>query len=156
MELLQEVVGADDLKVLDANVRTTEMLPSTSLDPDSNEKSITLEPMGNLGDWIHPEDLDPMPQCVAQQDQFLWLDAMTKCTSSRCTRHFLFICTPKQWLTQLSILSGPCQELSPPMQSIGARQDTAEELDREDYWSDMAGRSRRCGKPTSPLSCFSE
>lgn len=80
------------------------MLPSTSLDPDFNERSIALTPMENPGVWIHPEDLDPMPQCIAQQDQSLWLDAMTRCTSSRCTRHFLFICTHKQWLTQLSCL----------------------------------------------------
>jgi hypothetical protein len=46
-----------------------------------------------------------MPQCIAQQDQSVWLDTMTKCTIRRCTRHFGFICTQHQWLTQLSCLN---------------------------------------------------
>ncbi|KAF9771093.1 hypothetical protein IL306_011281 [Fusarium sp. DS 682] len=45
-----------------------------------------------------------MPQCIAQQDQSAWLDAMTKCTHHRCTSYFIF-CTHYQWLTQLSCLS---------------------------------------------------
>jgi hypothetical protein len=54
---------------------------------------------------VNPEDLMPMPQCIAQQDQSAWLSAMTKCTSHRCTSHFGVICTHYQWLTQLSCLS---------------------------------------------------
>ncbi|KAJ5100786.1 hypothetical protein N7456_006838 [Penicillium angulare] len=46
-----------------------------------------------------------MPQCIAQQDQSIWLSTMTKCTNKRCTSHFGMICTHGQWLTQLSCLS---------------------------------------------------
>ncbi|KAF5575919.1 hypothetical protein FPCIR_12903 [Fusarium pseudocircinatum] len=58
----------------------------------------------NRGGWVNPEDLAPMPQCIAQQDQSVWLDAMTKCTRHRCTSYFIF-CTHYQWLTELSCLS---------------------------------------------------
>ncbi|KAH7321492.1 hypothetical protein BKA65DRAFT_512296 [Rhexocercosporidium sp. MPI-PUGE-AT-0058] len=64
-----------------------------------------LTPQNNRNGWVNPEDLAPMPQCIAQQDQSTWLSAMTKCTSKRCTRHFGVICTHHQWLTQLSCLS---------------------------------------------------
>ncbi|KAF4960754.1 hypothetical protein FSARC_10383 [Fusarium sarcochroum] len=57
------------------------------------------------GGWVNPEDLMPMPQCIAQQDQSSWLNAMTRCTRHRCTSHFGLICTHYQWLTQLSCLS---------------------------------------------------
>ncbi|KAF4497989.1 hypothetical protein FAGAP_5848 [Fusarium agapanthi] len=63
----------------------------------------------NRGGWINPEDLAPMPQCIAQQDQSAWLDTMTKCTRHRCTSYFIF-CTHYQWLTELSCLSA---EFSP-------------------------------------------
>ncbi|KAI1039523.1 hypothetical protein LB505_002631 [Fusarium chuoi] len=63
----------------------------------------------NRGGWVNPEDLAPMPQCIAQQDQSAWLDAMTKCTRHRCTSYFIF-CTHYQWLTELSCLSA---EFSP-------------------------------------------
>ncbi|KAF4336867.1 hypothetical protein FBEOM_9247 [Fusarium beomiforme] len=63
----------------------------------------------NHGGWVNPEDLTPMPQCIAQQDQSAWLDAMTKCTRHRCTSYFIF-CTHYQWLTELSCLSA---EFSP-------------------------------------------
>ncbi|KAF5621981.1 hypothetical protein F52700_10856 [Fusarium sp. NRRL 52700] len=63
----------------------------------------------NRGGWVNPEDLAPMPQCIAQQDQSAWLDAMTKCTRHRCTSYFIF-CTRYQWLTELSCLSA---EFSP-------------------------------------------
>lgn len=46
-----------------------------------------------------------MPQCIAQQDPSAWLRTMTKCTRQQCTSHFLFICTRRQWLTELSCLS---------------------------------------------------
>ncbi|KAI3324048.1 hypothetical protein HD806DRAFT_493968 [Xylariaceae sp. AK1471] len=65
----------------------------------------TFTPQKIYNGWINPEDLTPMPQCIAQQDQSTWLSTMTKCTSKRCTSHFWFICTHQQWLTQLSCLS---------------------------------------------------
>ncbi|OOF98685.1 hypothetical protein ASPCADRAFT_204459, partial [Aspergillus carbonarius ITEM 5010] len=65
----------------------------------------TWLPQSNRNGWVNPEDLASMPQCVAQQDQSVWLRAMTKCTSQRCTNHFGIICTHHQWLTQLSCLS---------------------------------------------------
>jgi hypothetical protein len=63
----------------------------------------------NYKGWVNPEDLAPMPQCIAQQDQAAWLSAMTRCTRHRCTNHFIF-CTHYQWLTELSCLSN---EFSP-------------------------------------------
>ncbi|KAJ4139763.1 hypothetical protein NW768_001107 [Fusarium equiseti] len=57
----------------------------------------------NRGGWVNPEDLPPMPQCIAQQDGSAWLNAMTRCTQHRCTNHFIF-CTHHQWLTELSCL----------------------------------------------------
>lgn len=63
----------------------------------------------NYGGWVNPEDLPPMPQCIAQQDQTAWLNVMTRCTRHRCTNHFIF-CTHYQWLIQLSCLSA---EFSP-------------------------------------------
>ncbi|KAJ4244355.1 hypothetical protein NW762_014482 [Fusarium torreyae] len=63
----------------------------------------------NRGGWVNPEDLAPMPQCVAQQDQSAWLDPMTKCTRHRCTSYFIF-CTHYQWFTDLGCLSA---EFSP-------------------------------------------
>ncbi|KAF2714403.1 hypothetical protein K504DRAFT_420198 [Pleomassaria siparia CBS 279.74] len=64
-----------------------------------------FKPQDNRNGWVNPEDLVPMPQCIAQQDQTTWLSAMTKCTRKQCTRHFGIICTHHQWLTQLSCLS---------------------------------------------------
>jgi hypothetical protein len=47
-----------------------------------------------------------MPQCIAQQAQKIWLDALTQCTCRQCTRHFgPLICTHHQWLTQLTCLN---------------------------------------------------
>ena len=89
--------------VFDANVGTAEVLQPTSV--NSNGESPILNPRNNHNGWVNPEDLTPMPQCIAQQDQSTWLSSMTKCTSKRCTSHFLFICTHHQWLTQLSCLS---------------------------------------------------
>ncbi|KAJ8121450.1 hypothetical protein ONZ43_g2101 [Nemania bipapillata] len=62
-----------------------------------------LNPLKIYDGWVNPEDLAPMPQCIAQQDQSAWLSAMTKCTSHRCTDWFIW-CTHQQWLTQLSCL----------------------------------------------------
>ncbi|KAI8649141.1 hypothetical protein NCS57_01450200 [Fusarium keratoplasticum] len=59
----------------------------------------------NFNGWVNPEDLVPMPQCIAQQDQSAWLKTMTACTHLRCTSHFGIICTHRQWLTELSCLS---------------------------------------------------
>ncbi|KAI1329838.1 hypothetical protein F5Y16DRAFT_71684 [Xylariaceae sp. FL0255] len=64
-----------------------------------------LTPENNFNGWINPEDLAPMPQCIAQQNHTIWLGAMTRCTSQRCTSWFGVICTHKQWLTELSCLS---------------------------------------------------
>ncbi|KAH7186014.1 uncharacterized protein B0J16DRAFT_320776 [Fusarium flagelliforme] len=57
----------------------------------------------NWGGWVNPEDLPPMPQCIAQQNDDAWLSAMTTCTKLRCTNYFIF-CTHHQWLTELSCL----------------------------------------------------
>ncbi|KAL3471475.1 hypothetical protein BJX99DRAFT_237361 [Aspergillus californicus] len=62
-------------------------------------------PQNNRGGWVNPEDLAPMPQCIAQQDHTIWMGALTKCTSKRCTSHFGVFCTHHQWLTQLGCLS---------------------------------------------------
>ncbi|KAJ8115349.1 hypothetical protein OPT61_g2981 [Boeremia exigua] len=70
----------------------------------TEDERYTITPLVNRNGWVNPEDLAPMPQCVAQQDQFVWLGAMTKCTYKQCTRHFGAICTHHQWLTQLSCL----------------------------------------------------
>lgn len=87
----------------DANVETAGALDHSSIDSDG-EYDIVI-PQSNRNGWVNPEDLTPMPQCIAQQDQSAWLSAMTKCTSKRCTSHFGIICTHHQWLTQLSCLS---------------------------------------------------
>lgn len=78
------------------------------------ESSYTITPLVNRNGWVNPEDLAPMPQCIAQQDQSAWLSAMTRCTSRQCTRHFGVICTHHQWLTQLTCLS---TEFSPDVVS---------------------------------------
>ncbi|GKZ38769.1 hypothetical protein AbraIFM66950_011233 [Aspergillus brasiliensis] len=80
-----------------------EALPTATLDRD--EQGGFLSPQNNYNGWVNPEDLDPMPQCIAQQDQSTWLEAMTKCTAKQCTSHFGVICAHHQWLTQLSCLS---------------------------------------------------
>ncbi|KAJ3461029.1 hypothetical protein MRS44_011896 [Fusarium solani] len=64
-----------------------------------------LDIQKNFNGWVNPEDLVPMPQCIAQQDQSAWLKTMTACTHLRCTSHFGIICTHRQWLTELSCLS---------------------------------------------------
>ncbi|KAF2690498.1 hypothetical protein K458DRAFT_439447 [Lentithecium fluviatile CBS 122367] len=64
-----------------------------------------LTPQDNRNGWINPEDLSPMPQCIAQQDPSPWLSTMTGCTGKQCTHHFGAICTHHQWLTQASCLS---------------------------------------------------
>ncbi|ORY18257.1 hypothetical protein BCR34DRAFT_362196 [Clohesyomyces aquaticus] len=78
-------------------------IPTTNVVLD--DAGSLLTPQENRGGWVNPEDLPPMPQCIAQQDQSAWLGAMTKCTEKKCTRHFGLICTHHQWLTQLSCLS---------------------------------------------------
>ncbi|KAF2639408.1 hypothetical protein P280DRAFT_481539 [Massarina eburnea CBS 473.64] len=83
-------------------LRTTDALPPANVGPN---EEITLTPLENRGGWVNPEDLTSMPQCIAQQDQSTWLSTMSKCTSKQCTRHFWFICTRHEWLTQLSCLS---------------------------------------------------
>jgi hypothetical protein len=68
--------------------------------------TLIVTPQENRNGWVNPEDLASMPQCIAQQDQKIWLDAMTQCTGRQCTRHFgPLICTHHQWLTQLTCLN---------------------------------------------------
>ncbi|RGP61340.1 hypothetical protein FLONG3_10574 [Fusarium longipes] len=74
-----------------------------------DDPNVPIEIRNNYGGWVNPEDFLPMPQCIAQQDHSAWLNAMTRCTRHRCTKHFIF-CTHYQWLTQLSCLSA---EFSP-------------------------------------------
>jgi hypothetical protein len=83
--------------------KTADALHATKIHP--NEVGQTLVPLVNRNGWVNPEDLTPMPQCIAQQNHSSWLSAMTKCTSKQCTSHFGVICTHHQWLTQLSCLS---------------------------------------------------
>ncbi|KAI3011252.1 hypothetical protein CBS147482_4592 [Aspergillus niger] len=80
-----------------------EALPTATPDQDGQDRFLT--PQNNYNGWVNPEDLMPMPQCIAQQDQSTWLETMTKCTAKQCTSHFGIICTHHQWLTQLSCLS---------------------------------------------------
>lgn len=75
----------------------------TATDDISDEVGIpTVERIYN--GWINPEDLIPMPQCIAHQDYSAWMRAMTTCTAKRCTSWFIF-CIHHQWLTQISCLS---------------------------------------------------
>jgi hypothetical protein len=92
------VLGASGVALTD-----TTHDPSGPYDLELHDEDIpTIQK--NHGGWVNPEDLSPMPQCIAQQDQTRWLSAMTKCTRHRCTHHFIF-CTHYQWLTELSCLS---------------------------------------------------
>ncbi|KAF2802260.1 uncharacterized protein BDZ99DRAFT_512554 [Mytilinidion resinicola] len=84
-------------------IAAREVLHTASVNSDGGDRILT--PQNNRGGWVNPEDLTPMPQCIAQQDQSTWLSTMTKCTGKRCTSHFGVICTHHQWLTQLSCLS---------------------------------------------------
>ncbi|RAH62903.1 hypothetical protein BO85DRAFT_410277 [Aspergillus piperis CBS 112811] len=83
--------------------RTAKALSTAA--PDRDGQDLFLTPQNNYNGWVNPEDLRPMPQCIAQQDQSTWLEIMTKCTAKRCTSHFGFICTHLQWLTHLGCLS---------------------------------------------------
>jgi hypothetical protein len=65
----------------------------------------TLTSLVDRNDWVNPETLPPMPQCIAQQDQAVWLHTMTQCMWRQCTRHFTWICTQHEWLIQRSCLS---------------------------------------------------
>ncbi|KIL92170.1 hypothetical protein FAVG1_04577 [Fusarium avenaceum] len=96
-ELVDEMFNCEDI----ALNFVQSMLTYTSRDIDST--GLTIQK--NHDGWVNPEDLMPMPQCIAQQDQSAWLNAMTKCTHHRCTSHFGVICTHYQWLTELSCLS---------------------------------------------------
>ncbi|KEF60217.1 uncharacterized protein A1O9_05067 [Exophiala aquamarina CBS 119918] len=93
---------------IDANIETVEALDPSSNDSTGEDDTVIAQ--SNHNGWVNPEDLTPMPQCIAQQDQSTWLSAMTRCTSKRCTSHFGIICTHHQWLTQLTCLGF---ELSP-------------------------------------------
>jgi len=89
--------------VFDANMSTAEVLHTATVNSIGGGRILT--PRNNYNGWVNPEDLTPMPQCIAQQDQSTWLSTMTKCTGKRCTSHFGVFCTHHQWLTQLSCLS---------------------------------------------------
>ncbi|KAF2489754.1 hypothetical protein BU16DRAFT_575396 [Lophium mytilinum] len=84
-------------------VTAKEVIHTASLNFDGAGHNLSSQ--NNRGGWVNPEDLTPMPQCIAQQDQSTWLSAMTQCTGKRCTSHFGVFCTHHQWLTQLSCLS---------------------------------------------------
>ncbi|KAK2685590.1 hypothetical protein QWA68_014994 [Fusarium oxysporum] len=100
---LQTVLQA----LLIAGVPGEPLTTDSTHDASSGDDDLSI--LKNRGGWVNPEDLAPMPQCIAQQDQSAWLDAMTKCTRHRCTSYFIF-CTHYQWLTELSCLSA---EFSP-------------------------------------------
>ncbi|GAA86248.1 similar to An07g04360 [Aspergillus luchuensis IFO 4308] len=87
----------------DLGGRTAKALSTAA--PDQDGQDLFLIPQNNYNGWVNPEDLRPMPQCIAQQDQSTWLEILTKCTAKRCTSHFGFICTHHQWLTHLGCLS---------------------------------------------------
>lgn len=114
--LLAVAVGED--VVQGSSLRTTLARSGTKateadLRPNETVTSQTkphLTPLVAPPDWVYPETLLPMPQCIAQQDPSAWLSAMTKCTKKQCMRHFGVICTRHQWRTQLSCLN---TELSP-------------------------------------------
>lgn len=91
------------LSVLPFRLTTVEVDRAASV--DLSEDGLILSPQDNHGGWVNPEDLPPMPQCISQQDQAVWLSTMTRCTSKICIRHFGIICTHHQWLTQLSCLN---------------------------------------------------
>jgi hypothetical protein len=71
---------------------------------DNGYDDLRMRPQNNYGGWVNPEDLPPMPQCIAQQDPSAWLEAMTRCITRGCTRHFGIICTHHQWLARLDCL----------------------------------------------------
>lgn len=87
-------------------------LAEFTYDPPIIETDEESHILNNYNGWINPEDLAPMPQCIAQQDHSTWLAAMTACTSKQCTYSFAFICIHHQWLTELSCLS---TEFSPDL-----------------------------------------
>ncbi|KAL2845125.1 hypothetical protein BJX68DRAFT_242344 [Aspergillus pseudodeflectus] len=91
------------LLIAGANGLHSRALRTVSTEPNGADQSLT--PLNNRNGWVNPEDLPPMPQCIAQQDRGVWLSTMTGCTAKRCTNHFAIICTHHQWLTQLSCLS---------------------------------------------------
>ncbi|RDW64489.1 uncharacterized protein DSM5745_09900 [Aspergillus mulundensis] len=95
------------LALLIAAVRGLDLRGTLPVDAntDHNGDDLSVFPQSNHDGWVNPEDLPPMPQCIAQQDQSSWLSAITQCTTKRCTSHFGIICTHHQWLTQLSCLS---------------------------------------------------
>ncbi|KAJ5062850.1 hypothetical protein J3E74DRAFT_447943 [Bipolaris maydis] len=95
------LLGEDKMDIL---FHPTELL--------SDEEPPSVTPLDAQHDWVYPETLPPMPQCIAEQDQAAWLGAMTKCTKKQCMRHFGVICTRHQWRTQLSCLN---TELSPQL-----------------------------------------
>ncbi|KAF2135432.1 uncharacterized protein K452DRAFT_323058 [Aplosporella prunicola CBS 121167] len=84
-------------------VAAKEVLDATRVDSNGDDRILT--PQNNRNGWVNPEDLTPMPQCIAQQDPSYWLSTMSTCTGKRCTRHFGAICTHHQWLIQTSCLS---------------------------------------------------
>ncbi|XP_014556433.1 hypothetical protein COCVIDRAFT_37922 [Bipolaris victoriae FI3] len=101
------------LLALLATARAEDVLQDISLHPTElvlDEEPPLFIPLDAQHDWVYPETLPPMPQCIAEQDQAAWLSAMTRCTKKQCMRHFGVICTRHQWRTQLSCLN---TELSP-------------------------------------------
>lgn len=102
---VQRVTTSSAHQNSDTNAKPTEVLHvhATRITPLDNDGIVSS--FNNYGGWDNPEDLKAMPQCIAEQDQTIWLDTMTKCTGKRCTRHFGLICSHHQWLTERSCLS---------------------------------------------------
>lgn len=53
--------------IFETNISPAEALHTAAV--NSNGKGRTLTPQNNYNGWVNPEDLAPMPQCIAQQDQ---------------------------------------------------------------------------------------
>ncbi|KAH9878035.1 hypothetical protein J1614_003252 [Plenodomus biglobosus] len=79
-------------------------VPAVAISNKGHEGLSPVNPRNNYGGWVNPEDLPSMPQCIAKQDPSAWLEAMTRCISRGCTKHFGVICTHHQWLARLDCL----------------------------------------------------
>ncbi|PTD05700.1 hypothetical protein FCULG_00001908 [Fusarium culmorum] len=91
-------------QVPDANSQSDTTHDSRRRDDSEFHNGNNPKIMKNWEGWVNPEDLAPMPQCIAQQDQTAWLSAMNRCTRHRCI-NYIIVCTHFMWLTELSCLS---------------------------------------------------
>jgi hypothetical protein len=62
------------------------------------------------GDWVDPELLPALPQCIAQRNQGYWMSAMEVCMWKRCTRRSIGNekCLHHEYITQLSCITDQC------------------------------------------------